>query len=149
MRAIIVFVLVLAVTVVVGIAAHSLFVMHAWTMAAVQASGAVPAPPSMADHIDWITHDIVGMGPTYGALVGIALIIAFIVAGYFARLTGLRVIVFAVAGAVAMYVLFTIMKLTLGTVGVFGARGAEGLAAQAAVGALAGFLFAVMKPAAR
>lgn len=147
LRAIIVFVLVLAVTVVLGVTAHSLFIMHAWTLASVQASGAVPTPPSAGDHIEWITHDIVGMGPMYGILSAIALFIAFIVAGFFARVTGLRPIVFAVAGAVAMFVLFTTLKATLGTVGVFGARGMEGMAAQAAVGALAGLLFAIFKPA--
>jgi hypothetical protein len=149
LRAIIVFVLVLAVAVVLGVTAHSLFIMHAWTMASVQATGTVPVPPSTADHLSWITHDIAGMGPMYATLVGIAFAIAFTVAGYFARMTGLRVIVFAVAGAVAMYVLFTIMKLTLGTVGVFGARGMEGMVAQAAVGAVAGLLFAIFKPAAQ
>jgi hypothetical protein len=148
LRAIIVFVLVLAVAVVVGVTAHSLFIMHAWTMAAVQATGAPPSAPSTADHITWITHDIVGMGPMYGALTGIAFAIAFTVAGFLARFTGLRTIVFIVAGAVAIVVLFTIMKATLGTVGVFGARGPEGLAVQAAVGALAGLLFATFKPAA-
>ncbi len=112
------------------------------------ASGAAPVPPSTADHIAWITHDIAGMGPMYGALSGIALFIAFIAAGFFARVTGLRPVVFAVAGAVAMFVLFTLLKATLGTVGVFGARGMEGMAAQAAVGALAGLLFATFKPAA-
>jgi hypothetical protein len=149
LRAIVVFVLVLAVAVVLGSTAHSFFVMHAWTMASVQATGGVPVPPSTADHISWITHDIVGMGATYATLVGIAFAIAFTVAGYFARVTGLRVIVFAVAGAVSIYVLFAVVKFSLGTVGVFGARGVEGLAAQAAVGALAGLLFAIFKPAAR
>src|SRR5215813_13261181 len=110
LRAIIVFVLVLAVTVVLGVTAHSLFIMHAWTMASVQASGAVPAPPSTAEHISWITHDIVGMGPMYATLVGIALAIAFTAAGLMARVTGLRTIVFVVAGAVAMLVLFATVK---------------------------------------
>ena len=149
LRAIVVFVLVLALTVVIGSTAHSLFIMHAWTMAAVQATGAPPVAPSVADHISWIAHDIVGMGPTYAALVGIALAIAFVVAGFFARVTGLRPIVFAVAGAVAIFVLFSVMKFTLGTVGVFGARGMEGMIAQAAVGALGGLLFAIFKPAAQ
>jgi len=102
----------------------------------------------MSERIAWITHDIVGMGPTFATLAGIAYLIAFIVAGFFARLTGLRTIVFTVAGAVAIFALFTIVKMELGTVGVFGARGTYGLAAQAAVGALAGLLFAMLKPAA-
>ena len=146
LRAIIVFVLVLAVTVVLGTTAHSLFIMHAWTMAAVQASGATPTPPSTAEHIAWISHDIIGMGPMYATLVGIAFVIAFIAAGLVARVTGLRTIVFTVAGAVAIVILFETLKAVLGTVGVFGARGTMGLAAQAAVGGLAGLLFAAFKP---
>ena len=148
LRAIIVFVLVLAVAVVLGSTMHSLFVMSAWADAAGQGAGTAPPTLAMSDRISWITHDIVGMGPTFATLAGIAYLIAFIVAGFFARLTGLRTIVFTVAGAVAIFALFTIVKMELGTVGVFGARGTYGLAAQAAVGALAGLLFAMLKPAA-
>jgi hypothetical protein len=52
------------------------------------------------------------------------------------------VIVFGAAGALALFVLFTIMRRVLGTVGIFGARGPSGLAAQMVVGGLAGALFA-------
>jgi hypothetical protein len=147
LRAIVVFVLVLAVAVVLGSTAHSLFVMDAWANAAAQGTNDAPPAISMGERMAWITHDIVGMAPLYATLVGIAFLIAFSAAGLFARLTGLRTIVFAVAGAVAMFLLFTIVKLELGTVGVFGARGTMGLAAQSAVGALAGLLFAMFKPA--
>jgi hypothetical protein len=148
LRSILVFVLVLAVTIVLGVTAHSLFVMQAWTMAAAQAADAVPPSLSLSERLGWVGHDIIGMGPTYGVLVGIALLVAFIAAGLLARVTGLRAIVFAVAGAVAMIVLFMTLKAVLGTVGVFGARGVMGLAAQAGVGALAGILFAAIKPSA-
>jgi hypothetical protein len=148
LRAIIVFALVLAVTVVLGATAHSLFVMDAWANAAGQAAGTAPPVLAMSDRIAWITHDIAGMAPLYAILVGIAFAIAFTVAGLLARITGLRTIVFIVAGAIAMVVLFETVKVMLGTVGVFGARGTMGLAAQAAVGAIAGLLFATFKPAA-
>jgi hypothetical protein len=52
------------------------------------------------------------------------------------------VLLFGLAGALAIFVLFTFMKSLLGTVGIFGARGPVGLAAQMAVGAVAGVLFA-------
>jgi hypothetical protein len=65
-----------------------------------------------------------------------------LIAGVLARLSGFRVIVFGAAGALALFVLFTALKLVLGTVGIFGARGAIGLAAQMAVGLFAGVVFA-------
>jgi hypothetical protein len=147
LRAIVVFVLVLALTVVLGAAAHSLFVMEAWSNAAAQGTGGAPPPLAMSDRMAWIAHDIVGLAPLYGILVGIAFLVAFSLAGLLARVTGLRPIVFAVAGAAAMLVLFMLLKAQLGTVGVFGARGTMGLAAQAAVGAIAGLLFSTFKPA--
>jgi len=148
LRSVLVYLLVLAVTVVIGVTTHSLFVMHAWTMAAAQAADAVPPSLSVPEHLNWIGHDIVGMGPMYGALAGVALLVSFIVAGLLARVTGSRTIVFVVAGAVAMLVLFTTLRAVLDTVAIFGARGAIGLAAQAGVGGLAGLLFATFKPSA-
>jgi hypothetical protein len=147
LRAIVVFVLVLALTVVLGSTAHSLFIMDAWANAVAQGTGSAPPAIGIAERTSWITHDIIGMAPLYTVLVGIAFLIAFSAAGLLARVTGLRAIVFAVAGAVAMLILFMTLKAELGTVGVFGARGTMGLAAQAAVGAFAGLLFAMFKPA--
>ncbi len=146
LRSILIFLLVLALTVVLGVTTHSLFVMDAWANAAGQADGSAPPALAFSDRIGWIAHDIVGMGLMYGTLVGIALAVAFVAASFLARVTGLRTIVFAVAGAVAMIVLFETLRAELGTVGVFGARGMVGTAAQAGVGALAGLLFAIFKP---
>lgn len=147
-RAIFGFVAALALTVVLGIAAASYFVMDAWASTTAMTEGAAPAL-SLGERAQWIGHDIVGMGPMYGALTGIALFVAFLASGLVARLApGLRPIVFGVAGAVAMVVLFMTMRQVLGTVGVFGARGDLGLAAQAFVGFLAGLTFATIKPAA-
>ena len=78
----------------------------------------------------------------YCTLTSIALFVAFVIAGALARFTGFRVTVFGLAGALALFVLFTTLREVLGTVGVFGARGPAGLAAQMAVGAMAGLIFA-------
>jgi hypothetical protein len=78
----------------------------------------------------------------YAALTSIALFIAFLIAGLVARFSGVRVFVFGLAGALALFTLFTLLRMTLGSVGVFGARGSVGLAAQMAVGLAAGVLFA-------
>lgn len=134
----------LAVMVVLGSIAHSLFVQEAWSMAAGQFQGSGPAALPIGDRVSWIAHDLIGLQPLYGVLTAGALFVAFIAAGLLARFTGLRTIVFAVAGAAAIFVLFTALKMNLGTVGVFGARGMMGLGAQMAAGLLAGVLFAML-----
>lgn len=143
-RRIIAYIAAVAVMVVLGSISHSIFVQQAW----VQASGLDPAGQpvqlAMGDRLGWIGHDLIGLEPLYGALVGIALLVAFLASGLVARFTGLRTIVFAVAGAIAIFVMFTLMKSQLGTVGVFGARGMAGLGAQMVVGLVAGIVFAAM-----
>lgn len=128
---------------VLGSLAHSYFVQQAWLESAGLA-GIPDATLSAGDRISWVLHDLAGLEPLYGALVAVALLAAFLASGLVARFTGLRTIVFAVSGAVAIFVLFTTMKATLGTVGVFGARGTMGLGAQMVAGLIAGLLFALM-----
>jgi hypothetical protein len=142
LRRIVAFVLAAAVMVVLGSAAHSFLVQEGWSVAAGQAAGAAPASIPLADRISWAGHDLAGMIVPYAALTSIALFIAFLIAGLVARFSGVRVFVFGLAGAVALFTLFTVLRMTLGSVGVFGARGSVGLAAQMAVGLAAGVLFA-------
>jgi aldose sugar dehydrogenase len=140
------FVVAAAAMVVLGSAAHSYLVQEAWSRAAGQAGGTAPAAIPLADRIFWAAHDLGGMILPYSAVTSIALLIAFLIAGALARLSGFRVTVFGVAGALALFVLFTVLRLVLGTVGIFGARGTIGLAAQMAVGLIAGVLFAKLTP---
>jgi hypothetical protein len=142
LRRIVAFVVAAAVMVVLGSAAHSYFVQEAWSIAAGQADGTAFAAIPFADRVSWIVHDLGGMIRPYGIVTSIALFIALLTAGAVARFSGFRVIVFGVAGASAILVLFTALKMLLGTVGIFGARGAIGLAAQMAAGLVAGVLFA-------
>jgi hypothetical protein len=111
-------------------------------MAAGQAVGAGPVALPMAERINWIGHDLIGLQPLYGVLCAAALFVAFLAASLLSRFTGLRLIVFPVAGAVAIFVMFAMLKMNLGTVGIFGARGELGLGAQMLAGLLAGVLFA-------
>lgn len=143
-RWIIGFVVAQAAMVVLGSIAHSYFVQEAWSMAAGQAEGAGPVTLSIAERLNWIGHDLIGLQPLYGLLTGVALLIAFLAATLLARFTGLRAIVFPVFGAAAIFVLFAVIKWQLGTVGVFGARGEMGLGAQMLAGLLAGALFATL-----
>jgi hypothetical protein len=142
LRRLVAFVVAAVAMVLLGSAAHSYFVQQAWSSAAGHAYGTAPAAIPFADRIAWAAHDLVGMFLPYCGLTSVALFVAFVIAGVLARFTGFRVIVFGLAGALALFVLFTVMKSVLGTVGIFGARGPAGLAAQMAVGAVAGVLFA-------
>jgi hypothetical protein len=140
------FVVAALVMIVLGSIAHSLMVQQAWADAVGMSEGA-PGVLSTGDRVNWVLSDLVGMEantPPYGALTTIALLIAFLAAGLFARFTGLRPIVFAVAGAVAIFVLFTALKMSVGTVGVFGARGTMGLGLQMTAGLIAGLVFALL-----
>ena len=145
-RRLVAFVVAVVAMIVLGSLAHTLFVQEAWSAAAGQGEGVGPVAIPMSDRMSWIVHDLIGLEPMYGGLTGIALLIALLFAGLVARFTGLRPIVFAVAGAVAIFVMYTIMRQpsVLGTVGVFGARGMMGLGAQMAAGLVAGLIFAVL-----
>lgn len=142
LRRLVAFFVAVAVMVVLGSAAHSYFVQEAWSLAADHGDGTGPAAIPFADRISWAVHDLGGMIQPYAALTSIALFIAFLAAGAVARFTGRRVIVFGLAGAIALFALFTVLRMALGTVGIFGARGAIGVAAQMAAGLVAGVLFA-------
>jgi hypothetical protein len=142
LRRVVAFVVAACAMVLLGSGAHSYFVQQAWSNAAGHAYGTAPAAIPFADRITWAAHDLFGMFVPYAAVTSIALFIAFLIAGALARFIGFRAIVFGVGGALALFVLFTIMRNVLGTVGIFGARGPYGLAAQMAVGAVAGVLFA-------
>lgn len=138
------------VMIVLGSIAHSLMVQQAWSDAVVMGEG-TPAEIPFGDRLNWIFTDLIGMetqmasnAPPYGGLTTIALLVSFLVAGLVSRFTGLRTIVFAVAGAVAIFVLFTALKAAVGTVGVFGARGMLGLGLQMSAGLIAGAVFALL-----
>jgi hypothetical protein len=136
------FVVAAAAMLLLGSAAHSYFVQRAWSEAAGLAYGTAPVAIPFLDRISWAAHDLFGMFVPYCGVTSIALFVAFLIAGGLARFTGFREIVFGVAGGLALFVLFTVVRSALGTVGIFGARGPAGLTAQMAVGAIAGVLFA-------
>jgi hypothetical protein len=149
-RRVVAFVIAAAVMAVLGTFAHAWFVQSAWEQAASMGDGA-PATLSTAERMSWAFHDAVNMetgsasgAPAYGLLTGIGLLVALFAAGAVARFTGLRTIVFAVAGAVAMFLIFHLLWQTQGTVYIFGARGTVGLAAQMTVGLISGAIFALL-----
>ena len=140
------FVVAAAFMVVVGSAAHSFLVQRAWSQAAGQAGGTAPAAIPLPDRMSWAAHDLAGMLLPYASTTSTAMLIAFLIAGVLARFSGHRSAVFGLAGALAIFALFTVMKTFLGTVGIFGARGVVGLTAQMAVGLCAGLVFTKLTP---
>jgi hypothetical protein len=142
LRRIFAFVVAVAVSVVLGSGTQSLFVQEAWSRAAGAADGGAPAAIPFADRVGWAGHDLAGILVPYGALTSIALLTSLLAAGAVARFTGRRVMIFGIASAIGIFVLFTIIRQAVGTVGIFGVRGPFGLAAQMAVAWVAGTLFA-------
>jgi hypothetical protein len=130
------------VLIVLGTAAQSYRVQEAWSTAAGQAMATAPVAIPLGDRLQWMAHDLGSLLDSYGALSALTLLIALLIAGVVTRWSGHRTLVFALAGASGMLVLFTVLKAVLGTVGVFGARGVTGHVAQAAAGLLAAWLFA-------
>jgi hypothetical protein len=142
LRRIIAFVVAVAVMVVVGSTAQSIFVQQAWSAAAGAAEGGAPAAIPFADRIAWAGHDLLGILAPYGALASITLLLSLLSAGALARYAGRRILIFGVVSAIGIFVLFTLVKLATGTVGIFGVRGPFGHAAQMAVALVAGMIFA-------
>ncbi len=108
---------------------------------------AIGAQFTAMERIQWIGHDIVGMGPLYGAIMGVGLFIGFIVAGFVARI-GLRPIVYIVAGAVAVVVSLIVVGMAFpgGVTPIASTRELDGLIGQAIAGALAGLAYVLVKP---
>ncbi|MFP4004266.1 MAG: hypothetical protein ACLFV8_10860 [Alphaproteobacteria bacterium] len=100
----------------------------------------------LEEQLSWMLHDIAGLIPTYAPLLAAAFLIAFIVAAFVARpMPGLRIVVFTVAGAVGVLVLFLLSKPVFWQVTpIYGGRDAFGLALQCLAGGVGGLVFALI-----
>lgn len=144
-RVLIAYVIATAVTFAAASIAHTQMVLNELAAMGAPVSGGLRLSQSVADMVGLLAS---GSPPgIFVAIIAIGLIVALPVAGLVARLApGLRWFVFMVAGAIAMFVIFTALKALLGTVGLFGARGMVGLALQMGAGALGGLVFTALKP---
>ena len=90
--------------------------------------------------------DLLGFGPLFSALAGMALLVAFIVAALLVRaLAGqARYALYALAGAAAILALLAIMGMSLPVTAIAAARTAGGTAGLALCGALGGLVFAAL-----
>lgn len=126
----------LVTVVVLGTASHTVFALQALA----------PYADIGGTYFSSILHDIAGMGPMYGALVGAGLLIAFTAAYFVQRLAPqLRWLVFTVAGGVVVVATLTIMEQVFFNIApIAGARTAPGMLLQALSGAAAGFVYTLI-----
>lgn len=106
----------------------------------------VGAQVAFGDRLAMTRDDLVGFGPLYAIFILIGFLIAFTVSALVLRFVKLpRALVYAVAGAVCMFVMLALMReVFFGVPVIAGARSLAGELAQAASGAVAGFVFAFM-----
>ncbi len=134
-RLILAFVIAVAVTVVLAVAAHSQFVM-----AGLRELG---AEIGAAEAVHVTLHDIAGMGPLYAIFITGALLIGVLTTALlWPRVRLPRSLAYAIGGAAAIAAMLLIMRAVLGLTMVAGARTALGFAAQCAAGAIGGLVFA-------
>ena len=104
---------------------------------------AVGAEVSLGDRLSMTAYDIFHLGSLYGIFISVALAIAFLIGErviHFAKAN--RTLVYAAAGAVAIWVLlFTMKTQFFDTHIIAGARDAIGISLQMLAGAVGGFVF--------
>ncbi len=106
------------------------------------------APSTPAQQAEAYFADFIGLW-IYGAMIAIALLVAFAVAWGVKRvLKPLAPLAYPVAGAAAIFVMLTLVEAQLGGgAGVIGgARTAFGVALQCLAGCLGGAVFAMVRP---
>ena len=129
------FIAAVLVTLAVASFAHTHF-----TIEALRAVGA-EVPPSIA--MATVRGDFIGLAPALGAVIAIALLLGFIVAGIARRFIRLpRPLAFALAGAAAFATALWLMRLSYEITPIASARTWAGFLTLAAAGALGGLVFA-------
>lgn len=129
------FIAAVLVTVTAASFAHTHF-----TIQALRAVGA-EVPPSVA--METVGNDFVGLAPSFGMVIAIALLLGFIIAGIARRFVRLpRPVAFALAGGAALATALSLMRLSYEITPIASARSWAGFLTLAAAGALGGLVFA-------
>ncbi|TKB44395.1 hypothetical protein [Thalassotalea mangrovi] len=106
----------------------------------------------LSDRLSLTVDDWIGLLPTYGLIIAIALLIAFLIAGWLVKkLENYGVVLFVVAGIVAFVTALIAIESMMNIHIIAGARG-WGFYMQLLAGASGGYVFAVMskiRPASR
>jgi hypothetical protein len=98
---------------------------------------------SMSERLSTTYEDMLGLAPTYGLVILIALTIAFSIAGLISKkLTVSARLLYPLAGGVAFLVMLLAMQPILNVTLLAGARGTAGIALQVCAGVIAGICFA-------
>lgn len=107
----------------------------------------VGADIGLDDRLRMTGGDLAGLLPSYGGVLAVALALGFLVAWAAKRwLKPLAPVAYPLAGAAAVAAALWLMRLQFEMTPVAGARGTWGFLAQCAAGALAGALFARLRP---
>lgn len=130
--------------------AYLLAVLVAYVLATVSATQHVAGSLESMDvevgagtRLAMIGHDLIGMTSSFLPLVALGLLIAFLVAALIVRRAqGLRLLLYPLAGAVAVVCVHLALKAAFGITAVAAARTLGGLAMQALAGAVGGYVFA-------
>ncbi|MEX0839092.1 MAG: hypothetical protein WD034_06130 [Parvibaculum sp.] len=140
LRVVLAFVLAVIVATVLGAVAHTQFVLA-------RLSG-LGVDISLGERLSTTLHDIVGMAPLFGAIVGSGFIVAMAAAALVYRLAGIqRTLIYTVAGAISLCVTLLVMNSVFEITAIAGARSTLGFLAQMAAGAVGGLTFAKALPA--
>lgn len=106
---------------------------------------ALGAEVSIASRLSMTAEDLIGMGPTFAALVAAGLLVALPVAGLLTRLLPKqRMFLYMLAGGTALATILLSMRISLGMTPIAGARTGLGFATLVVCGAIGGWFFATV-----
>lgn len=101
-------------------------------------------PITLRDRLDATGHDLLGLATSYLPLLFLAYLLALPVAVALAgHIKRYRVLIYGLAGAVAVLVLHSLAKAVLGVNGLAAVRDLHGLLLQGLAGWFGGYLFYV------
>lgn len=105
---------------------------------------AMAMPVTLRDRLHATWHDLIGLTGTYLPLMLVAFVVAMpIAAGLSRYIPRARVVLYGLAGAMAIFALHLTMKAVLGLNGIAAVREPTGLALQCLAGWFGGYLFYV------
>lgn len=117
---------------------HSQFVMAELTLLGVEIS--------LNDRLSMSLDDLIGLFPTYGIVIAISFLIAFIVATVFIKKLSLSpLILYTLAGGVGLSVALLAMQPILDITLLAGARSTFGFLCQSLAGAIGGGVFSHLR----
>lgn len=104
----------------------------------------VGAPISLVDRLRVTGQDLIGFTPTFGPIVAVGFLVAFLVTALIRRYWAVAAApLYALAGATAIGTILIALQLAFGITTLAAARGAFGVICLLLTGALGGWTFAI------